>query len=67
MTNHDAHAGGHGDHPGHGDQEFALAAPVEFRGRRDTPEDRLAPGEGAEGFLFASVGPTVSRRCRTGG
>jgi hypothetical protein len=128
MTNHDAHAGGHGDHPGpggddttgvhgmllfgedvvylshlpmfmsphnfqvllitaspdfdqvlqvrlvpgsltdpagrpvaaHGDREFALAAPVEFRGRRDTPEDRLAPGESAEGFFFASVGPTGS-------
>jgi hypothetical protein len=44
----------------HGDQEFALAAPVEFRGRRDTPEGRLAPGEGAEGFFFASVGPTGS-------
>jgi hypothetical protein len=44
----------------HGDQEFALAAPVEFRGRRDTPEDRLAPGESAEGFFLASVGPTGS-------
>jgi hypothetical protein len=43
-----------------GDQEFELAAPVEIRGRRDTPEDRLAPGESAEGFFFASVGPTGS-------
>jgi hypothetical protein len=44
----------------HGEQEFELAAPVEFRGRGDTPEDRLAPGETADGFFFASIGPTGS-------
>lgn len=46
--------------PDDGEREFALAAPVEFRGRVDTPEDRLAPGETADGFFFASVGPTGS-------
>lgn len=45
---------------GLGEQELELAAPVEFRGRGDTPEDRLVPGETAEGFFFASVGPTRS-------
>jgi hypothetical protein len=46
--------------PDEGEREFGLAAPVEFRGRGDTPEDRLAPGETADGFFFASIGPTGS-------
>jgi hypothetical protein len=38
-------------------RDFGHAVPVEFRGRRDTPEDRLAVGETADGFFFATVGP----------
>jgi hypothetical protein len=40
--------------------DFDSAQPVEFRGRRDTPQDRLAPNETASGFFFATVGPTGS-------
>ena len=43
-----------------GEHDFRLAAPVEFRGRGDTPSDRLAPGETVDGFFFASIGPTGS-------
>jgi hypothetical protein len=39
---------------------FATAVPVEIRGRTDIPESRLAAGETASGFFFASVGPTGS-------
>jgi hypothetical protein len=38
-------------------RDFEQAAPVEFRGRDDTPKDRLAPGEIADGFFFATFGP----------
>jgi hypothetical protein len=38
-------------------RDFLQAAPVEFRGRRDTPEDRLAAGETPAGFFSATVGP----------
>jgi hypothetical protein len=40
--------------------DFDRAQPVEFRGRHDTPEDRLAPHETAGGFFFATPGPTGS-------
>jgi hypothetical protein len=40
--------------------DFDSAQPVEFRGRRDTPQDRLAPNETASGFFFATFGPTGS-------
>ncbi|HEY3140237.1 MAG TPA: hypothetical protein VGJ86_03870, partial [Acidimicrobiales bacterium] len=39
---------------------FDHAAPVTFRGRSDTPEDRLTPNETANGFFFATSGPTGS-------
>jgi hypothetical protein len=39
---------------------FEKAVPVLFRGRSDTPEDRLAPNEAAKGFFFTTVGPTGS-------
>ncbi len=39
---------------------FDHAEPVLFRGRSDTPEDRLAPNETAKGFFFATFGPTGS-------
>jgi hypothetical protein len=41
-------------------RDFDGAQPVEFRGRRDTPEDRLAADESADGFFPATVGPTGS-------
>lgn len=39
---------------------FDLAQPARFRGRRDTPEDRLVPDDTAKAFFFATVGPTGS-------
>jgi hypothetical protein len=39
---------------------FDHAEPVLVRGRTDTPEDRLAPGETAGGFFFATSGPNGS-------
>jgi hypothetical protein len=41
-------------------EDFEHAARVEFRGRADTPEDRLASGETAAGFFPATFGPTGS-------
>lgn len=38
-------------------QDFVHAQPVEFRGRRDTPEDLLTEGETASGFFRATFGP----------
>jgi hypothetical protein len=38
-------------------EDFVHAQPVEFRGRRDTPDDRLTEGESANGFFRATVGP----------
>ncbi|HYN18135.1 MAG TPA: hypothetical protein VEY96_08630 [Actinomycetes bacterium] len=43
-----------------GERGFELAAPVELRGRGDTPEERLAPGDIADGFFVRSIGPTGS-------
>ena len=39
---------------------FATAEPVDIRQRADIPESRLAAGETASGFFFASGGPTGS-------
>lgn len=39
---------------------FPSAVPVDIRDRTDMPESRLAAGETASGFFFASVGPTGS-------
>lgn len=39
---------------------FDNAAPVLFRGRSDTPKDRLAAHETVNGFFFTTVGPTGS-------
>lgn len=39
---------------------FDHAEPVLFRGRSDTPEDRLAPDETTKGSFFATSGPTGS-------
>jgi hypothetical protein len=41
-------------------RDFADAQPVELRGRGDIPQDRLVPGERADGFFFATFGPTGS-------
>lgn len=41
-------------------RDLDSAQPVEFRGRRDTPEDRLAPNETADGFFPATFGPAGS-------
>jgi hypothetical protein len=38
-------------------RDFDHAQPVEFRGRADSPEDGLTPGETVDGFFFATVGP----------
>ncbi|MFG3498835.1 hypothetical protein [Streptomyces sp. NPDC047928] len=38
-------------------EEFATAAPVVFRGRRDTPEDRLSGTETVEGHFPATAPP----------
>jgi hypothetical protein len=40
--------------------DFNRAQPVVFRERHDTPKDRLAPNETADGFFFATPGPTGS-------
>jgi hypothetical protein len=40
--------------------DFDQAAPVQFRGRSDSPKDRLAAGETADGFFFATFGPSGS-------
>jgi hypothetical protein len=39
---------------------FDHAVPVTFRPRSDTPDERLAPDETANGFFFATFGPTGS-------
>jgi hypothetical protein len=41
-------------------RDFDSAQPVELRGLRDIPEDRLAPNETADGFFPATFGPTGS-------
>jgi hypothetical protein len=41
-------------------RDLDQAQPVRFGGRADIPKDRLSPGERAEGFFFATVGPTGS-------
>ena len=38
-------------------EDFDQAVPVEFDGRRDTPQFRLSPQEVAEGSFFATVAP----------
>jgi hypothetical protein len=38
-------------------EDFDHAQPVQFRGRSDTPKDRLAPGETVDGSFFATFGP----------
>ena len=41
-------------------RDFDTAVQVHFRKRSDTPEDRLEPNETADGFFFATAGPTGS-------
>jgi hypothetical protein len=41
-------------------RDFDNAQPVDFRGRRDTPGDRLAPNETADAFFAATFGPNGS-------
>jgi hypothetical protein len=38
-------------------RDFNQAVPVEFRGRRDTPQARLSPNETAEGTFFQTIAP----------
>jgi hypothetical protein len=38
-------------------EEVALAVPVMFRGRSDTPQDRLTSKEATEAFFFQSISP----------
>ncbi|GAA3688329.1 hypothetical protein GCM10023081_27070 [Arthrobacter ginkgonis] len=38
-------------------RDFDHAVPVEFQGRRDTPQFRLSPKETAEGAFFATIAP----------
>jgi len=41
-------------------RDFDHAQPVEFGVRHDTPQDRLVPGDTADGFFFATLGPNGS-------